>query len=555
MTGVERATPVNSRVGPRVSPSMGPGGRPGILLGPPGDRCSSLLAMSDIDLEPDPVTTSDPEATSPAESSAPEATASAESPDPAADSAPDPADDDANPRARFLAEVLAQVGTDFEMGAKAEFDDAKPAAFDASELVEWASHRAGVGIPDGSWIQYQHLHEEGATMSVDEALGTEGALLFWFSRDPIGNPDRPRIAHVAISLGDGRVVEATPGEHDIVRIAEHDERFTHAGEVPGLVGVELTSDQSMDLWRTANRLESDQDQDRLHDATEAETHGTKPGSTDSDNDGVSDLATVQLNYFDDMVDRSDLDADRDGLLDVAEIRLGTDPNSFDTDGDGLDDHLEIMAGLDPTEFNTSMYARSDEGQNLGDHEERAAVFGIATLREHLNYLRLEADPSDPRVPTELRENFERLGREPSADDEAAYDEWHRRLRELQGDGPVEPPADEAAGAERDLAERDPAERDLAEPDPAEPETGVEDPQSAAGDQGPDFQAIDQEIELIESDLLEPFDELSVDPVSELPTIEPIDIDLPVDLDLLGPPVEPTPAPVDPGFDPEIGAGS
>ena len=53
----------------------------------------------------------------------------------------------------------------------------------------------------------------------------------------------------------------------------------------------------------------------------------------------------------------------------------------------------------------------------------------------------------------------------------------------------------------------------------------------------EFEALDAELELIETDLLEPFDEIeSVQPPAvELPPIEPIEIDLPVDLDLLGPP--------------------
>ncbi len=457
----------------------------------------------------------------------------------------EPGLEEPNARARFIDELLNQVGTDFEMGARAEFDDAKPAAFDASELVEWASHRAGVGIPDGSWIQYQHLDEEGSTMEVEEALATEGALLFWFSRDPIGDPERPRIAHVAVSLGDGRVVEATPGRHDIVRIADHGGRFTHAGEVPGLVGIDLTSSQAIDLWDKADRIAVDQDQDRIPDASEVE-HGTDPGSTDSDNDGVSDLAAFQLNYFDESKDRSDLDADRDGLLDAAELRLGTDPNAFDTDGDGLDDHLEIMTGLDPNEFNTSIFARSDEGQSMGTYEQHAGAFGVYTLNEHLQYLRLEVDPTDPRVPDEFRQNFERFGREPSVDDEAAFDEWHRRFEEATRE--AEAAALEiAAGAEGDGRPDDEA---------IGPPPGATDQRPAEPVDGPDFDLLDAELEVIETDLLQPFDEFGPDPapVGGLPTIEPVEIELPVDLDLLGPPADPA-VDTDPAVDPIDPAGS
>ncbi|TSC76302.1 MAG: hypothetical protein G01um101431_923 [Parcubacteria group bacterium Gr01-1014_31] len=41
------------------------------------------------------------------------------------------------------------------------------------------------------------------------------------------------------------------------------------------------------------------------------------------------------------------DADGDGLSDVEEQRLGTNPNAKDTDGDGFDDRTEIRSGNDP----------------------------------------------------------------------------------------------------------------------------------------------------------------------------------------------------------------
>jgi hypothetical protein len=45
--------------------------------------------------------------------------------------------------------------------------------------------------------------------------------------------------------------------------------------------------------------------------------------------------------------RAGPDADGDGLTDLEEVALGTDPNNPDTDGDGLSDGLEVEIGLDP----------------------------------------------------------------------------------------------------------------------------------------------------------------------------------------------------------------
>ena len=60
-------------------------------------------------------------------------------------------------------------------------------------------------------------------MSVEQALKTRGALLFYFSQPPTG-AGRPAEAHVAISLGDGRTIEARSTKDGVgVFQAEHDQ--------------------------------------------------------------------------------------------------------------------------------------------------------------------------------------------------------------------------------------------------------------------------------------------------------------------------------------------
>ena len=106
----------------------------------------------------------------------------------------------------FVREALAQAGDRYVFGAEARLDDPNPTAFDCSELVQWSAHQAGVEVPDGSWLQYRQLEQQGGAVSVEQALHTRGALLFYFSSPPTGG--RPAEAHVAISLGDGRTIEA-----------------------------------------------------------------------------------------------------------------------------------------------------------------------------------------------------------------------------------------------------------------------------------------------------------------------------------------------------------
>jgi hypothetical protein len=109
---------------------------------------------------------------------------------------------------RFIKAARDQIGDRYQFGAETSDDDPNPSAFDSSELVEWAAHRAGFhDMPDGSWNQYRYLHDAGAAVSVDEALHTRGALVFGFSSDPLESADRPARAYVGISLGNGKILD------------------------------------------------------------------------------------------------------------------------------------------------------------------------------------------------------------------------------------------------------------------------------------------------------------------------------------------------------------
>lgn len=64
--------------------------------------------------------------------------------------------------------------------------------------------------------------------------------------------------------------------------------------------------------------------------------GTPDGDEDSDGDGLSNLMELELG-----TDPAKRDTDGDGLSDGAEYRLGTDPLSADTDGNGIIDGQEM----------------------------------------------------------------------------------------------------------------------------------------------------------------------------------------------------------------------
>lgn len=69
---------------------------------------------------------------------------------------------------------------------------------------------------------------------------------------------------------------------------------------------------------------------------------------DSDGDGLSDIEEISLG-----TDPENADSDGDGLNDADELRVGTDPLSYDSDGDGIGDGAEITAGTNPLIANDS----------------------------------------------------------------------------------------------------------------------------------------------------------------------------------------------------------
>ena len=135
---------------------------------------------------------------------------------------------------QFVETALAQQGKPYQWGATASLSDANPAAFDCSELTKWAAARSGATIPDGAAHQYVWLKEQGATMPVEQALRTPGALLFHFTEEPQpGLGSEPAHAHVAISLGNGKTIEAK-GHAYGTGVFDAGDRFNYAGMIPGM---------------------------------------------------------------------------------------------------------------------------------------------------------------------------------------------------------------------------------------------------------------------------------------------------------------------------------
>jgi cell wall-associated NlpC family hydrolase len=134
----------------------------------------------------------------------------------------------------FLHTAVAQTGDHYVFGHEVDLNDPNPNTFDCSELVEWSTHQVGVKMPDGAWNQYEFLRKGGHMIPVDQAVHTPGALLFSFSSDP--DQGHPKANHVAISLGDGKTIEAKGTQYGVGSWEANTKRFNYAAVIPELSG-------------------------------------------------------------------------------------------------------------------------------------------------------------------------------------------------------------------------------------------------------------------------------------------------------------------------------
>jgi cell wall-associated NlpC family hydrolase len=134
---------------------------------------------------------------------------------------------------RFIDAAVAQRGDSYVFGAKGGLNDPDPTAFDCSGLTKWAAHKAGYDLPDGAAHQYLALKAQGKLIPVEEAIHTPGALLFHFAAEPQPGGE-PEEAHVAISLGNGKTIEAANPDDGVDEFTAGGNRFEYAAVIPGI---------------------------------------------------------------------------------------------------------------------------------------------------------------------------------------------------------------------------------------------------------------------------------------------------------------------------------
>ena len=150
--------------------------------------------------------------------------------------------------------------------------------------------------------------------------------------------------------------EAEPSEYTDIKNPV-DNRYTVAIAVLLLIIGSLFVQSTFDTLFRDDPSE-DSDYDGLTNVEEKKI-GTDPFDSDTDNDGLDDGEEVNTEPYTDPLKK---DTDNDGLTDVEESEIGTDPNSEDSDNDGLTDVDEIEIGTDPLDSDS-------DGDGLSDYDE------------------------------------------------------------------------------------------------------------------------------------------------------------------------------------------
>ncbi len=146
------------------------------------------------------------------------------------------------------------------------------------------------------------------------------------------------------------------------------EQLKTGNTLPLMFHLQLTNLRAHDVLKeygldyTYESSEIDSDGDNITDLMELITN-SNPYNSDTDGDFLPDdyefkyhiSSNIKFDTNGDSISDADEDYDQDGLSNLKEFQIGTDPTEKDTDGDGLDDYEEVMIyGTDPLNSDTDM---------------------------------------------------------------------------------------------------------------------------------------------------------------------------------------------------------
>ncbi len=143
-------------------------------------------------------------------------------------------------------------------------------------------------------------------------------------------------------------------------------------------------------------VQFDSDEDGINDYLETELYNSDIRKKDTDDDGLSDQDEIVRTKTDptvyDSVNKgfsdAESDLDEDGLSNIKEIQIGSNPRIADSDYDGLDDGYEVnKSKTDPANIDS-------DGDNITDYEE--IELGLDPLNKET-----DGTPDNKRIITQV----------------------------------------------------------------------------------------------------------------------------------------------------------
>lgn len=282
---------------------------------------------------------------------------------------------------------------------------------------------------DSSPEMASDLDQDGLPNADEIASGTDASDVD-SDDDGLCDGGRGRACRSALHAKGG-----APGERDYgtnPRHADSDgDGLTDGEEAAQFDPARQGSTPDHDGDRVPAALDPDADEDGLSDGAEVHTHGTSPGSADTDGDTLSDSDEIYLHVgYDRAPDPLRLDTDGDGLDDRAELfEHGTSPSNADTDGDGANDTSEILRGSSPFLVDTDrdgmgdgwelMYGLDPTRDDAAEDADRDSgpLPGLSNIEEFLRGTRPDVADTDGDA---IDDGWEvRVGLNPLADDQDA----------------------------------------------------------------------------------------------------------------------------------------
>lgn len=132
----------------------------------------------------------------------------------------------------FVQKCLAEENDEYEMGGAAVpgTPSNQTREWDCSGLVYTKLQELGIDSPRSSTEQLAWCEENNTIISLERGIQTRGALLL--RKKKTGET----YGHVAVSLGDGRTIEALGEDWGVgIFSATSNRTFSHAALVPGLI--------------------------------------------------------------------------------------------------------------------------------------------------------------------------------------------------------------------------------------------------------------------------------------------------------------------------------